>query len=79
VKSKSKDEEIFDFPAEKGDTPWNFSESASLYHEVKYMEDAIKAGKTESSVLGLDESLQVLKLTDEIRKQIGLVFPWDPK
>lgn len=41
------------------------------------MEDAINAGKLESEILPLDESLEVIKLADEIRKQINLVYPWE--
>lgn len=51
--------------------------SASLFHEVKYMEESIRAGKLESEILPLDESLKVIELADEIRKQINLVYPWE--
>ena len=53
--------------------------SAGLFHEVKYFEEAVLAGKKESDILGLEESLKIIELCDEIRKQIGLVYPWDPK
>jgi hypothetical protein len=91
VNTKEKGEEVFDYPVDKGEHPWNFSEryclrhdlysssSASLFHEVKYMENAIKEGKLESEVLPLDESKKIIELADEIRKQIGLAYPWDPK
>lgn len=77
VTTKEKGEEIFDYPIDKGDHPWNFSESASLFHEIKYMEEAIGAGKLESEILPLDESLLVIELADEIRRQINLVYPWE--
>jgi len=77
VRSKSKGEEVLEFAVDKKDVKWNFSESASLYHEVKFLEDSVAAGKTESTLLGLDETLQIIQVADEIRKQISLVYPWD--
>jgi len=70
-------EEVINFPVPPNNVKWNFSQSASLYHEVQYMQEAIKAGKLESEHLPLDESLQILTLTDAIRFQIGLLYPWD--
>jgi len=72
-------EEVLNDPVAPNNVNWNFSESSSLYHEVKYMQEAIAAGKLESEHLSLDQSLQILTLTDEIRKQIGLVYPWDER
>jgi len=78
VKSKQNGEEVFEFETPpKGDVAWNFGESVSLFHEVQYAEEAIHSGKLESSVLSLDESLEIMKVIDEVRKQIGLTFESD--
>ncbi|MBR5586613.1 MAG: Gfo/Idh/MocA family oxidoreductase [Clostridia bacterium] len=37
--------------------------------------DCIRAGKTESDILPLDESIAILGQMDEIRKQIGVKYP----
>jgi len=35
----------------------------------------MRAGKLESDVLPLDETLAIMDTLDEIRRQIGLVYP----
>ena len=35
----------------------------------------LKAGKLESDVLPLDETLGVMKIMDEVRSQWGLTYP----
>eukprot|EP01126_Amoeba_proteus_P061840 TRINITY_DN833_c0_g2_i2.p1 TRINITY_DN833_c0_g2~~TRINITY_DN833_c0_g2_i2.p1 ORF type:complete len:241 (+),score=57.07 TRINITY_DN833_c0_g2_i2:449-1171(+) len=77
VKTLNSTEEIYDFPPLKNNVSWNFSESVGLFHEVKYMHESLRAGKLESDLLNLNESLQTLRLTDEIRRQIGLVYPFE--
>jgi len=70
-------EETFAFPLNKSDVNWNFSESAGLFHEVKFMEQAIREGKLESDTYDLTDSKNVLSICDKIRKEIGFVYPWD--
>lgn len=35
----------------------------------------IRAGQTESDVMPLDETISVMGILDEVRDQIGLVYP----
>jgi scyllo-inositol 2-dehydrogenase (NADP+) len=48
-----------------------------MYYEAKEFMDLVKAGKLESDYNSHENSLQVMKIMDEARKQIGLVFPAD--
>lgn len=44
-------------------------------HEAMEVMDCLRAGRLESSVMPLDESLQVMKTLDAIRAQWGLKYP----
>jgi scyllo-inositol 2-dehydrogenase (NADP+) len=48
-----------------------------MYYEAKEFMDLVKAGKLESDYNSHENSLQVMKIMDEARKQIGLIFPAD--
>jgi predicted dehydrogenase len=47
------------------------------YYEVSEFIDLIANGKKESSVNSLENSLITIEILDEIRKQLGVVFPAD--
>lgn len=49
----------------------------TMYYETKAFIDTWKAGKLENEINSWDTSLQTMKLLDESRRQIGLVFPAD--
>ena len=49
------------------------------YYEAKEFIDLIESGKTESPINSLSNSLATMEVLDEIRKQIGVVFPADEK
>ncbi|MEQ8154235.1 MAG: Gfo/Idh/MocA family oxidoreductase [Clostridiaceae bacterium] len=49
----------------------------NMYYEATEFINLIKSGKVESSVNTLNRSLEAIKVTDEVRRQIGLVFPAD--
>lgn len=44
-------------------------------HQVEAFMDLIRGGRTESPVMPLDESLSIMKTLDEIRRQVGVVYP----
>jgi predicted dehydrogenase len=48
-----------------------------MYYETREFIELIKSGKTESSVNLLANSLIVMRILEEARKQIGVVFPAD--
>lgn len=47
------------------------------YYEVREFIDLLQAGKTESAVNTLDNSLATIEIIDEIRRQLGIVYPAD--
>ncbi len=51
--------------------------SDTMYYEVKEFIDLIKSGKTESSINSYSISIEVMKILEEARKQMGVVFPAD--
>ena len=46
-----------------------------LREEAEYFSQLIQRGEKESSLLSLDETIQIMESLDEIRRQIGLIYP----
>lgn len=44
-------------------------------YEALAVMESIRAGKTECAIVPLDESLEIMKILDEIRKQWGFTYP----
>ncbi|MBD5213918.1 MAG: Gfo/Idh/MocA family oxidoreductase [Bacteroidales bacterium] len=53
------------------------AEKDIYYYETKEFIDVILSGKTESSINSLANSLATIEVLDEIRRQVGVVFPAD--
>ncbi|GLC90464.1 Gfo/Idh/MocA family protein [Lysinibacillus piscis] len=51
--------------------------SNSMYYEIKEFIKLIQAGKRESAINSYENSLTVMEIMDEVRKQIGVVYPSD--
>lgn len=49
--------------------------SIGLSYEAQAVAEYVRNGAKESSLMPLAESIQVLQVMDEIRAQIGLVYP----
>ena len=47
------------------------------YYEIKEFIDLVQSGKLESSINSLDNSLTTMEIMDEIRRQLGVVYPAD--
>ena len=50
-------------------------EGRGMQHEAAEVMRCLRAGRLESDVLPLDETLAIMDTLDEIRRQIGLVYP----
>ena len=46
-------------------------------HEAMEVADCVRAGKLESEVMSLDESLRVMRLLDTVRAQLGMKYPME--
>lgn len=56
---------------------FNFFNSAGLAYEADEVKDCIKDGKLESERITHSETLQLSKLMDNLRSQLGVVFDSD--
>jgi len=65
-------------PSKQGQT-WNFTNSMGLHYEAAHVNEMIRQGKTESDVISLGESLSIMKIMDEVRRQIGVVYQFEKK
>jgi predicted dehydrogenase len=52
-------------------------EMNEYFYEVKEFTDAVEAGRMESAVNSWENSLTVMEIMDEIRRQTGVVYPSD--
>ena len=48
-----------------------------MYYEVEEFVNLVQQGKQESELNSYERSYQTMQVMDQIRKQIGLVFPND--
>ena len=65
IVSRDGDVEQFDFP----------HEGHGLRHQAETVGHCLRAGLTESDLMPLDETISIMETLDEIRRQIGLVYP----
>lgn len=55
----------------------NYPNSEGFLYEVQAVERALRDGKLECEEFSLDESLVVVQLMDEYRRQLGVVYPFE--
>lgn len=56
---------------------FNFINSCGLRYEAEEVRQCIRSGLIQSSIVSHNESLVIANIEDEIRKQIGVVYPAD--
>lgn len=56
---------------------FNFINSCGLRYEADEVRKCIRDGKFESDFVTHNESLLIANIEDEIRKQLGVVYPMD--
>ncbi|MDR2040405.1 MAG: Gfo/Idh/MocA family oxidoreductase [Bacteroidales bacterium] len=54
-----------------------FTEKEEYYYEIKEFIDVVQSGRKESTINSLENSLITVEIMDEIRRQIGVVYPAD--
>ncbi len=50
-------------------------EGRGMQFQALYAEDLIRAGRTDSDLLPFDESIAIMAVLDDIRAQVGVVYP----
>lgn len=60
-----------------GKHEFNYQNSAGLRYEAEEVRQCINAGRLQSETVSHDESFIIARIEDEIRKQIGVVYPAD--
>ncbi|KAH8652921.1 hypothetical protein BGZ61DRAFT_487404 [Ilyonectria robusta] len=70
VRERGKEEERLDFP---------IPPKSGFYHEQDAIAADLAAGRKESNVIPLDESLRIMRLMDSVRYTNGLRYPQDEK
>jgi len=68
-------ENTLSFPLPPNTHTWNFTNSVGLHYEALAVQEDILNGKTENSIMPLSDSLAVMEVMDQIRAQIGLIYP----
>jgi len=63
------EEQVFDYPYE----------SNGYIHEVRAVQEYLRAGKLESDLMPLDESLAIMQIMDELRTGWGVFYPGEPE
>lgn len=61
----------------EGRFPYLYECSGGLTFEPDVVRKCIRAGKTESEILSLNDSLIVARVEDEIRRQLGVKYEAD--
>uniref|UniRef100_A0A182XHT8 Trans-1,2-dihydrobenzene-1,2-diol dehydrogenase n=1 Tax=Anopheles quadriannulatus TaxID=34691 RepID=A0A182XHT8_ANOQN len=57
--------------------PFNFTNSCGLRYEAEEVRQCIVAGRLQSASVSHVDSLLIARIQDQIRKQVGVVFPED--
>lgn len=65
----------FALPNSNDETKYNFTNSVLLQYEARYACRKILEGAKESEIFGLDDSIRIMKVLDELREQIGVKYP----
>lgn len=65
------------WPLPEGKHKYNFTNSSGLRYEAEEVRQCIRNGLVQSAIVSHNESLIIANIEDEIRKQIGVVYPAD--
>uniref|UniRef100_A0AC34FD01 Gfo/Idh/MocA-like oxidoreductase N-terminal domain-containing protein n=1 Tax=Panagrolaimus sp. ES5 TaxID=591445 RepID=A0AC34FD01_9BILA len=65
------------FPFKDDDLNYNYSHSTGLRYEADHVYDCLSSGKKFSNLHSPEDSLKVFDILDEVREQLGVVYPQD--
>ena len=63
-----------EFPLPSSPLPGNYPNCTGLRYEAEEVRQCLNKGKSESSIMPLEESLIVAEIAEEVMKQIGVVY-----
>jgi len=69
---------LYEYPL-KDDRFFNYAHSSGFRYEIDHVYDCLKKGMLESDVMPHSDTIEVVEMLDEIRRQLGVVFPHDKK
>jgi hypothetical protein len=61
----------------RGEDPIEYTGDSGYHFEAAEVMACLRAGKTESPLVPLDESIAIAATMDQVREQIGLVYPME--
>lgn len=67
VLANGKEPEVFEFPRT----------GEGFQYEAQHVAECLRAGKTESDILPLDETVSIMRTLDTLRAQMGVKYPMD--
>lgn len=56
---------------------FNYPNDWGLCYEIDHVFEAVRSGKTESSVMSHSDSLKIMEILDNVRSKLKIVFPGD--
>lgn len=68
-------EKVFPLPENNG--KFNYTNSPGLAYEADEVKRCIREGKLESEAMSHEDTLELARLVDKVKSDIGLVFPAD--
>lgn len=72
----NKDHKLLEFPL-NDDRFYHYNHSSGLRYEQDHVYELLEQGKLESDVMSPQHTIEVSEMLDEIRRQLGVVFPHD--
>jgi len=69
--------EVLEFPLAKAKYDYNFLNSSGLGFEAQHVRECLLKGFKQSPALYHSETLTIAELMEDVRKQIGVVYPQD--
>jgi dihydrodiol dehydrogenase / D-xylose 1-dehydrogenase (NADP) len=70
------DRKTFEYPL-NDDRSYSYNNSSGLRYEQDHVYDLIQQGKLESDVISLQDTMEIQEMMQEIRNQLGVIFPHD--
>lgn len=74
---ENKEEKKFEFSLPETNQHFNFINSIGLIYQIQYIQKKLFNKEIESDLMTVNESLINIKIMDEVRKQIGLKYPFE--